>query len=456
MSKMGRSLVATAYMERKQLYKLKPSMFNRIVETDDGLTLYNSSKGTKSILRVSFRNSAKVRSLLTQTEVLNDGSDIIRKLISAGYLVPENLDEKALRSCLQMEYLTCSILHLVIHVTRACNFRCIYCYMDFEPVFLTKDTQQGIINFVRNNIHKYSGVRISWFGGEPLLGVDIIENVSNELLAICKAHRKPYSASITTNGYRLTPDVYERLVRCRVKNFTITIDGKKELHDKQRVLADGGPTFDTIINNLLYIKSNYKNLMQRFNLRTNITKDHYNSLTEHYDYLTQLFGDDKRFQFFIRGVADYGGERVKALTSKMTDGLYDAYKLLSKSDIKSSFYTHFSDLAVGGSTCVAKRVNKYTIGCLGSVCKCDEDLEAAPLGFLDASGKMELDETSVAEWTGIKNISAECDDCFFSCCCMMEQCPLRRYEKERICGIDFAEIDALIEFAGLAMNVECL
>ena len=275
---MGRGLVETAYKERKQLHKLKPSMFNRIVETADGLTLYNSSKGTKSILRVSHQNSAKVCSLLAKPEVINDDSEIIRNLISAGYLVPENLDEKALRSYLQMEYLTNTRLHLVVHVTRACDFRCIYCYMDFEPVFLSADTQQGIINLVRNNIHKYSGVMISWFGGEPLLGVDIIENVSNELLAICKAHRKPYTASITTNGHRLTPDIYERLARCRVKNFTITIDEKKELHDKQRVLADGRPTFDTIINNLLYIKSNYKNPMQRFNLRTNITKDHYDSL----------------------------------------------------------------------------------------------------------------------------------------------------------------------------------
>lgn len=456
MPKLGRDLVTNAYKERKKLHKLKPSMFNRIVETTDGLTLYNSSKGTKSILRVSHQNSEEVRSLLSQSKVINDSSEIICKLISMGYLVSENLDEKALRSCLQMKYLTDTKLHLVVHVTRACDFRCIYCYMDFEPVFLSEDTQQGIINFVRNNIHKYSGVMISWFGGEPLLGVNIIEKVSNELLAICKAHRKPYTASITTNGYRLTPDVYERLVRCRVKNFTITIDGKKELHDKQRVLADGRPTFDTIINNLLYIKSNYKNPMQRFNLRTNITKDHYDSLIEYYDYLSELFGDDKRFQFFIRGVADYGGERVKALTSKMTNSLYDAYKLLSKSNDKSSFYVHFSDLSVGGCTCVAKRVNKYTIGCFGTVCKCDEDLESAPLGVLHASGSMELDETSVAEWTGIKSISAKCDDCFFSCCCMMEQCPLRRYDKEKICGIDFAEIDALIEFAGIAMNVECL
>lgn len=328
--------------------------------------------------------------------------------------------------------------------------------MDYEPVFLSVETQQGIINYVRNNIHRYSGVVISWFGGEPLLGVDIIERVSNELLAICKAHRKPYSASITTNGYRLTPDVYERLKRCRVKNYTITIDGKKELHDKQRMFADGSPTFDTIVNNLLYIKENCKNSMQRFNLRANITKDHYDSLIEYYDYMDKLFGEDMRFQFFIREVADYGGARVKSLYPKMMDSLQDVYRLLSDLGSKSSFYAHFSDLSVGGYTCAAKKQNKYTIGCLGAVCKCDEDLESFPLGRLDADGCMNLDEVSGAEWSGIRNISGKCDDCFFSCCCMMEQCPLQRYDRNGVCGVNFTEIDALIEFAGVAMNVDTL
>lgn len=453
---MDKGGLVSVYNERRNQKNLKPSMFNRIVHTEEGLTLYNSAHGIEGILRVSQESKSEVLEILSQRKITNDGEAIIDKLLKKGYLVPDNLDEKAFRNTLQMECLTKNQLHLVIHVTRACNFRCVYCYMDFEPVFLTEDTQQGIINYVRKNIHKYQGVRVSWFGGEPLLGVDIIEHVSQELIAICKLYHKPYTASMTTNGYGLTPEVLDRLTHCRLKNYTITIDGEKELHDRQRVLANGGPTFEQIISNLLYIKNNRKNCMFRISLRTNITIEHYDTLLRYYDYLYEKFGDDARFQFFTRRVSDYGGERVKAMEAKFLDSLTEVYKMLKKHNIKFPFYAHFSELEVGGYTCVAKQKNKYTIGCKGEISKCDEDICVAPIGKLHADGRMELDELSAAEWTGIKLKSDKCDDCFLSCCCLMEQCPLRRYNEEQVCRIDFEELDALIDFAGATIDAEII
>lgn len=451
---MDKKSVLSYSEERREPTCLKPSMFNRLVRTDDKLTLYNSARGTRSILRIAKENIAQVTDILTQHTVCELDNHLVQKLYEEGYLVPSVVDEKALRSVLQMQFITQNVLQLVVHVTRSCNFRCVYCYMDFEPVFLSEETQQGIINFVRRNINKYSGVEVSWFGGEPLLGVDIIERISTSLIEICKKNNKPYIASMTTNGYGLSPDVYERLTRCRVKNYTITIDGPAELHDRQRVLADGSPTFDVIMGNLIYIKDNYKHMLHRFNIRSNITADHYNILLKYYDYLQETFEGDSRFEFFVRRVGDFGGERVKAIENKFIYNLVDTYKMLNNYSMSEAFKSQFSDLEVGGLTCKAKKQHKYTIGCYGTVSKCDEDLSSAPLGKLYPDGEMQLDSYGIAECVGIRPKCEDCEDCYLSCSCFMEQCPLRKYDTEAVCKTNFEEIDALIELAGKVLDVE--
>ena len=56
---------------------------------------------------------------------------------------------------------------------------------------------------------------------------------------------------------------------------TVSIDGIKETHDKQRVLANGEGTYDTIMSNLLDIKNKTKSAIQKIIIRTNVSKDIY-------------------------------------------------------------------------------------------------------------------------------------------------------------------------------------
>ena len=66
--------------------------------------------------------------------------------------------------------------------------------------------------------------------------------------------KKPLISSMTTNGYFLDCATFEKLSAYNLIDIQITIDGLKQTHDMQRVLKDGSPTFDKIINNLIEIK----------------------------------------------------------------------------------------------------------------------------------------------------------------------------------------------------------
>ena len=226
------------------------SMFNVLVDEEDGLYLYNSFKGVGSIRTVAEGAREKVKELLSGQVVTDNGDALVEKLIKDRYLVPVGYDEKSDREMLAYEYVMDNQLNLVVHTTDACNFRCKYCALDFKTHIIDEEVQEGIVNYVRKNVQRFRGVNIEWFGGEPLLGIEAIVNTSRKLIDICRKAHVPYSASITTNGYLLTEENVKKLLEARVHCFAVTIDGLKTTHDDQRVYLDGGPTWDVIIKNL--------------------------------------------------------------------------------------------------------------------------------------------------------------------------------------------------------------
>lgn len=424
----------------------KPSMFNRILSDGDDLIIYNSFGGSKSLIRVRPETKDKIYEWLTSNIVLYQNDSDFLVLVQKGFLVSQETDEKSLRRLRYMEHITDNRLELVVHLTKACNFRCSYCYMNFASDTITPDVQNGIVNYVRKSLQKYRSVHISWFGGEPLLNVDAIEKMSHPILALCKAQNKPYSAIITTNGYCLTPDNVRRLIDCRVNHIAVTIDGTKELHNRQRVLKDGSPTFDRIIQNLEHIRDNIKSRTLTVSIRTNITTDHLPYLEQYYAFFDEKFGQDHRFSLFIRPVADYGGDRVKSMESHFVHNMAATYKRVMEIQKDIKFFPNFLDIEIGGYTCPARHLYKFTIGCDGSVSKCDEDLDS-PIGKITADGSMHIDEYLHSNWLFPKP-KEECDDCYFSGSCFMELCPKARIESNYTqCSTSFQDIDALILLA---------
>ena len=422
-------------------------MFNRIVRHNGDVVLYNSRTGTLGIRKVSAESEQHVGDLLSSAvvKVESETEDtVIQRLIEGNYLVPIECNEKHIRTFIQNTFLCDSSLTIVVHLTQNCNFRCTYCYMDHKAVSIYPETQTGIVNFVRRNISQYKSVTVSWFGGEPTLEMGVIERLSKELIEICRKANKPYNGVITTNGYLLTPKNIDILLRSRVTTICVTIDGLKDVHDIQRVLANGSPTFERIISNLLYIRDNIKRRIPEVILRTNITKSHQKMLSDYCKFFDDLFGSDSRFSLFIRPVADYGGTRVQALSPDFISDMSEVYEKIADIDSKIEFNLNYQDLNVGGSTCKSKGHSKFTIGCDGSVHKCDESLDY-PLGHLYKSGKMDINLPTYAKWlSGYR--SNECDECFFSLCCFMEGCPKTRVFNNEVlpCHINFHEIDTLI------------
>ena len=119
-------------------------------------------------------------------------------------------------------------------------------------------TVNNIKKFVSNELHKHSKLTVAWFGGEPLLAMDIIEDLSLYFLDICAKLKKPYFSMMTTNGYLLTPKNIDKLKKCHITGYQITLDGLSNTHNRQRVGINGNGTWEQIISNLIYFRDNIK------------------------------------------------------------------------------------------------------------------------------------------------------------------------------------------------------
>jgi uncharacterized protein len=410
--------------------RYKPSKFNFVHKCENGeLRLYNSWEGTKSLSIIPLEYAEDVITLL------KNGTDSENKkcesfLIDHGFLVPEERDEDDCRRLRIMEETVDSTLFLIILPTEQCNFRCRYCYETFEKGTMDVSVQKSIVKYVSKNIYKFTGLHVSWFGGEPLEAIDVISYLSEEFIKICRTAKKPYTATMTTNGYNLSLDTFNKLYDYKVFNYQITIDGLENEHNSQRIHKDGSGTFNKIVENLLNIKRASGHFGTYFTIRTNFTKKIVAHLADYVSFYSKHFGDDQRFGVYINLASDWGGERVKEFSDNLLSHSYyrQILKNIQRLNVKLNYGLHRVRFGWKDTVCYAARKNAVVIGSDGFLYKCTSDFtyEKNKVGILATNGELKYNENYHLWLSGLYPVNKKCGECFYSACCLFMTCPAVR------------------------------
>lgn len=165
---------------------------------------------------------------------------------------PEKVKRELLRNGLNQ---------LTLSVTEKCNLRCKYCtYSDnysYSRGYSTADmsfetARQAIDQFfalveLGNRYNPYRKISVGFYGGEPLLNFQLIKNCVEYIFTVYPDYDVLFT--ISTNGTLLNAEISEYLMK---KDFSISVslDGPKEEHDRNRVYANGKGTFNDIIRNI--------------------------------------------------------------------------------------------------------------------------------------------------------------------------------------------------------------
>lgn len=130
--------------------------------------------------------------------------------------------------------------------TSYCNMACDYCGQEHFKSAVSARRVDRLATRVEATIADpaTSSVAVTWFGGEPLLALRVIRELSARFVVAADAAGKGYSAGMATNGSLLTKPALTMLHRdCKLSSVVITIDGPQELHDKRRIKRNGIGSF---------------------------------------------------------------------------------------------------------------------------------------------------------------------------------------------------------------------
>ena len=224
---------------------MKQSRFNLLVDrTDRHALVFNSfSRGFVELEKDIYER------LLAGT--LDPDDQITRELKKGYFLVEDKIDElKVLEARNRIERYKSFRLGLIVLPTLNCNFRCEYCFEEKKRMLMPPDIEEAIYNFVQGRAREIKQLKISWFGGEPLLAPKIIDRLARRIIDLCGKHGVEYHSDVTTNGYLLNRKTIDWLKEIKVEKIQVTLDGDRETHDSRRRLKNGGPTFDVILNNI--------------------------------------------------------------------------------------------------------------------------------------------------------------------------------------------------------------
>ena len=142
---------------------------------------------------------------------------------------------------------------ICLHVAHGCNMDCEYCFAgkgDYSGKSGIMDLETGkrALDFLVENSGSRKNLEVDFFGGEPLINWDVCKKLVAYGRELEKKHDKKFNFTLTTNGVLIDEDVIEFTNR-EMNNVVLSLDGRRETHDRMRHSKSGDGTFDSIVGN---------------------------------------------------------------------------------------------------------------------------------------------------------------------------------------------------------------
>lgn len=281
---------------------------------------------------------------------------------------------------------------LILLPTEHCNFRCTYCYEDFNIGRMSPTIVRGIKTLIEKRAPDLKHLQISWFGGEPLLAKNIVMDIMQHANKLAELHKFELGSSITTNAYLLSSDTLSELCAVNVLRYQITLDGPQTVHDKSRIRADGAGTFETIFRNIEHI--HHSKSPVKVVLRVHYSEVNYEFLPELLNKLSEICKADDRFQVHLKSIENLGGHNSQNIRKWDADRRTEIHEKLSKL-LPDSSIIKFEEYM-----CYASKPNSLVIRADGSLAKCTVAFSNSKnnLGKINEEGEIDIDQNKTAYW----------------------------------------------------------
>ena len=140
---------------------------------------------------------------------------------------------------------------LCLHVAHACNLACSYCFAgqgqyQGQAALMSLETGKQALDFLVAHSGARRHLEVDFFGGEPLLNWEMVKETVAYGRELEKKHNKVFRFTLTTNGVLMDEEVMEFCNR-EMQNVVLSLDGRKEVHDRFRVDHQGRGSYDAVV-----------------------------------------------------------------------------------------------------------------------------------------------------------------------------------------------------------------
>ncbi len=314
---------------------------------------------------------------------------------------------------------------ICLHVAHDCNLVCKYCFAgkgeyDGPKGLMSFETGKRALDFLVEKSGTRKNLEVDFFGGEPLLNWEVCKKLVEYGRSIEKEHGKNFRFTLTTNGVLVNDEVIDFCNR-EMGNVVLSLDGRKETHDRLRTTCNGKGSYDLIVDKF----KKFANARNQADYYMRGTYTHYNT----------------DFSKDIIHMADLGFKElsIEPVVSDPTEPyalkendlpiLKEQYEILADEMLRRyrngngfTFYHYMIDLNSG--PCIVKRISGCGVG--------TEYMAVTPSGELFPCHQFVGDEKFLLGdiWKGVTNTAIldefkgcnvyshpECKDCFAKLYC---------------------------------------
>ena len=173
----------------------------------------------------------------------------IRSLREAGKLFTEDTFES--KAGVLKEKTRGVVKALCLHIAHTCNLNCDYCFASQgkyhgERAVMSFEVGKRALDFLVENSGSRRNLEVDFFGGEPLMNFDVVKELVAYARSIEKEKNKNFRFTLTTNGVLIDDDVIDFANR-EMSNVVLSLDGRREIHDRHRVDYAGNGSWERIV-----------------------------------------------------------------------------------------------------------------------------------------------------------------------------------------------------------------
>ncbi len=140
---------------------------------------------------------------------------------------------------------------LCLHVAHTCNLNCAYCFASQgkyhgDRAVMSFEVGKQALDFLVANSGTRHNLEVDFFGGEPLMNFQVVKDLVAYARRIEKEKGKNFRFTLTTNGVLVDDDVIDFANR-ECANVVLSLDGRREVHDRYRVDYAGNGSWEKIV-----------------------------------------------------------------------------------------------------------------------------------------------------------------------------------------------------------------